>query len=161
MAALPNYIYWAPNSREMANIVFGRQPAQIFADVPTIHPFALEAGEVDFAPWIHALYAADVTKGCGTNPLRYCPRDGVTRAQMAVFLLKAKHGATYTPPPATGMFGDVPTSGGNPLVLFAPWIEQLARGVTGGCGGGNYCPTQLVTREQMAAFLVPAFKTPR
>jgi hypothetical protein len=157
MAALPNYIYWAPNSREMANIVFGRQPAQIFADVPTIHPFALEAGEVDFAPWIHALYAADVTKGCGTNPLRYCPRDGVTRAQMAGFLLKGKHGANYTPPPATGMFGDVPTSGSDPLVPVAPWIEALANeGITAGCGGGNYCPHQQVTRAQMAVFLLRA-----
>ena len=40
-------------------------------------------------------------------------------------------------------------------------------GITGGCGNGNYCPQGLVTREQMAAFLVravegePAYSTPR
>jgi hypothetical protein len=50
MAAVQNYVYWAPDSPQMANVVFGRQPTQIFADVPTIHPFALEDGEVDFAP---------------------------------------------------------------------------------------------------------------
>ena len=55
---------------------------------------------------------------------------------MAVFILKAKHGICYTPPPCTGVFPDVPCTSD-----FAPWIEQLAaEGITGGCGGGNYCP---------------------
>ncbi|MEX0879790.1 MAG: hypothetical protein WEB59_10790 [Thermoanaerobaculia bacterium] len=41
---------------------------------------------------------------------------------------------------------------------FADWIEQLAaKGVTGGCGGGNCCPQNNNTRGQMAAFLVNAF----
>ncbi len=44
---------------------------------------------------------------------------------------------------------------------FAAWIEQLAaEGVTGGCGGGNYCPLNNVTRGQMAAFLYNAFDLP-
>ena len=56
---------------------------------------------------------------------------------MAVFLLRAKHGAGYQPPAATGtMFTDVPVT--HP---FATWIEQLAReGITGGCGTMVYCP---------------------
>ena len=29
--------------------------------------------------------------------------------------------------------------------------------ITTGCGAGNYCPSQVVTREQMAAFLARAF----
>jgi S-layer homology domain len=38
---------------------------------------------------------------------------------------------------------------------FAPWIEALAaEGVTTGCGGGNFCPDSLVTRRQMAIFLL-------
>jgi S-layer family protein len=50
-------------------------------------------------------------------------------------------------------FGDVPAS--NP---FCKWIEELARrGVVSGCGGGNYCPTQPVTREQMGAFITVSF----
>ena len=69
-------------------------------------------------------------------PALFCPNAAVTRAQMAVFLLKARHGSDYVPPAAAGVFADVPPS--NP---FAPWIEQLAaEGVTAGCGGGNYCP---------------------
>jgi hypothetical protein len=51
------------------------------------------------------------------------------------------------------VFKDVPAS--NP---FCRWIEELARrGITSGCGGGNYCPEQPVTREQMAAFVSTTF----
>ena len=41
--------------------------------------------------------------------------------------------------------------------IFAPWIEQMAaEGITGGCGGGNYCPQSPVRRDQMAVFLLKA-----
>lgn len=47
-------------------------------------------------------------------------------------------------------FLDVPTS--DP---FYTAIGQLAaRGITSGCGSGNYCPNNPVTREQMSAFIV-------
>ncbi|MFZ5819186.1 MAG: S-layer homology domain-containing protein, partial [Chloroflexota bacterium] len=102
--------------------------------------------------FIEPLYYNGITGGCSTNPLMYCPDATVTRAEMAVFLLVAKHGTGYTPPPATGLFNDVPASNG-----FASWIEQLYNeGITGGCGGGNYCPNSPVTREQMAVFLLMA-----
>ncbi len=46
-------------------------------------------------------------------------------------------------------FADVPDSN-----LFHADISALAAsGVTSGCGGGNYCPSAFVTREQMAAFM--------
>jgi hypothetical protein len=153
MAITPNYVYWAPDSPQMALIAFGREPAQIFADVPTFHPFALDAGEVDWAPWIHALYAAGITGGCGTAPLRYCPDAGVTRAQMAVFLMRGLKGPGYSPPPATGTrFDDVLAA--NP---FASWIEAFAAaGITGGCGARSFCPDSPVSREQMAVFLMRA-----
>jgi len=108
-----------------------------------------------FAPWIEALAAAGITGGCGGG--NYCPTNPVTRQQMAVFLLKSKHGSAYVPPPCTGDFADVACPG-NP---FADWIEQLAaEGITGGCGGSNYCPTQPVRRDQMAAFLYNTFQLP-
>ena len=112
-----------------------------FLDVPTSNFAYLQ---------IAAVFEAGVTAGCGT--LIYCPDASTTRAQMAAFLLKASEGAAYTPPPCSGtMFDDVPCTGG----LFDPWIEDLAsRGITGGCGGGNYCPTAPVTRAQMAPFLL-------
>jgi len=41
---------------------------------------------------------------------------------------------------------------------FCRWVEELARrGVVTGCGGGNYCPTDSVLREQMAVFLSVTF----
>ena len=104
-----------------------------------------------FADWIEQLAAEGITGGCGNG--NYCPDNPVTRAQMAVFLLKAEHGSTYTPPACMGTFGDVPCPS-----QFADWIEQLAaEGITGGCGGGNYCPDNPNTRGQMAVFLVKTF----
>jgi hypothetical protein len=118
----------------------------IFADVPVNDPFAR---------WIEQLYNDGVTAGCGSNPRRYCPGNAVTRAQMAVFLLASKYGSGYVPPPATGLFADVPVN--DP---FAPWIEELYNeGVTGGCGASprRYCPGDPNTRGQMAVFLTATF----
>jgi len=39
---------------------------------------------------IHYIYAKQITLGCGTNPLRYCPGDPVVREQMAAFLVRAR-----------------------------------------------------------------------
>jgi hypothetical protein len=117
-------------------------PSPVFVDVP-IGYWAISH--------IESLYANGITGGCGGG--NYCPTNPVTRGQMAVFLLKGMYGSAYTPPAATGtVFNDVPLSN-----LFAAWIEQLyAEGITGGCGGGNYCPNTPVTREQMAVFLLVA-----
>jgi len=72
---------------------------------------------------------------------------------MAGFLLKAKYGSGYVPPACTGVFPDVPCPS-----PFADWIEQLAaENITGGCGGGNYCPQTATTRGQMAVFIVKTF----
>ena len=57
-----------------------------------------------------------------------------------------------SPAPATATFGDVPI--GHPAFRF---VEALAAsGITGGCGGGNYCPDAPLTRAQMAVFLSSA-----
>ena len=104
-------------------------------------------------PWIEELASLQITGGCGGN--NFCPGNPVTRRQMAAFLLKAKYGSAYVPPPATGIFGDVPS--GDP---FAPWVERLySEGVTGGCQAAPlfYCPFNANTRGQMAVFLVKAF----
>lgn len=109
------------------------------------------------APFIEQFFNDGITTGCATNPARFCPTNPVTRSQMAVFLLRAKYGSGYTPPPATGtVFGDVPANS-----FGAAFIEQLAaEGITSGCGGGNYCPGSSVTRAQMAVFIVRTFNLP-
>jgi S-layer homology domain len=116
---------------------------QVFDDVPCASPFA---------PWINELSARGITAGCG--PTSYCPTDATNRQQMAVFLLKTKEGSGFTPPPCTTqVFDDVPCAS-----PFAPWVNELvARAVTAGCGGNNYCPTNPVARQQMAVFLVKTF----
>jgi hypothetical protein len=107
-----------------------------------------------FADWIEALAAEGITGGCGGG--NYCPQNPVRRDQMAVFLLKAEHGSTYTPPNCAGTFGDVPCPS-----TFADWIEQLAaEQITGGCGNGNYCPSANNTRGQMAVFISKTFNLP-
>ncbi|MGE5413153.1 MAG: choice-of-anchor tandem repeat GloVer-containing protein, partial [Syntrophomonadaceae bacterium] len=109
------------------------------------------------ADWIEQLAREGITSGCGGG--NYCPGGSVTRAQMAVLLLKAEHGSGYVPPTCTGVFLDVACV---PVPAFAAdWIEQLAgEGITAGCGGGNYCPGNPVGRGQMAAFLVRTFGLP-
>ena len=103
-----------------------------------------------FHDYVEAIVRAGITAGCGGG--NYCRNAPVTRAQMAVFLLKAKHGQFYLPPDCQGVFGDVTCPS-----QFADWIEQLvAEGITVGCGGGNYCPANPVTRAQMAVFLLKA-----
>ncbi|PKN90958.1 MAG: hypothetical protein CVU44_21875 [Chloroflexi bacterium HGW-Chloroflexi-6] len=117
-------------------------------------PFADVAETYWAFSFVERLFAAGITGGCGNAPLTYCPEKPVTRAQMAVFLLKGIHGKSYTPPlvgDGTG-FADVPASH-----WAAAWIKQLAaEGITGGCGAGNYCPENPVTRAQMAVFLLKA-----
>ena len=114
-----------------------------YFDVPCPSPFA---------DWIEQVTAEGISVGCGSG--NYCPDDPVLRQQMAVFLLKAKHGSAYAPPPASGVFLDVPPQ--NP---FAPWIEQLAaEGVTAGCGGSEFCPEGANTRGQMAVFIAKTFQ---
>ena len=74
---------------------------------------------------------------------------------MAIFLLRSKHGSSYTPPDAIGIFADVPVT-----YWAANWIEQLyIEGITGGCASGplRYCPEASVTRAQMAVFIVRTF----
>lgn len=102
-----------------------------------------------FYEFVETVARNQIASGCAGG--NYCPDSGVTRAQMAVFLLKSEHGSSYVPPPATGqVFTDVAAGS-----FAAAWIEQLhAEGITVGCGGGNYCPDPIVTRAQMAVFLL-------
>ena len=115
----------------------------IFDDVPP-GAFALD--------WIEQFFALGITSGCGVR--LYCPESNITRAQMAVFLLRSKYGSGYTPPAASGtLFNDVGAGS-----FAADWIEQLAaEGITLGCDTDLYCPEAPVTRTQMAVFIGRTF----
>ena len=112
-----------------------------FLDVPGGH---------QFYSFVTTLVSNGITAGVGGG--LYGVGQDTLRQQMAVFLLKAKNGLCYTPPPCTTQqFDDVPCT-----LNFAPWINELvAQGITGGCGNGeNYCPTNPVLRQQMAVLLL-------
>lgn len=108
-----------------------------------------------FNEWVNRLVRNEITVGVGGG--NYGVAQDTLRQQMAVFLLKAKYGICFVPPPCTvQVFPDVPCSSG-----FAPWINELvAQGITGGCGGGLYCPLNAVNRQQMAAFLLKTLEGP-
>jgi hypothetical protein len=110
-----------------------------FLDVPSSQ---------QFYAYVTTLVSNGITAGVGGG--LYGVNDDTLRQQMAVFILKGKHGLCYTPPPCTGVFADVPCPS-----TFANWIEAMAaEGITGGCGGGNFCPQNPVRRDQMSVFLL-------
>ena len=124
--------------------VLGEEPAEAgssrFSDV--------DAGQW-WAPYVEALADLGVTRGCATGPLRFCPDESVTRAQMASFLVRA-FGLE-----AAGSAGFVDTAGNT----HEENIDALAAGgVTAGCAIAplRYCPDKAVTRAQMATFLARA-----
>ena len=99
---------------------------------------------------IEAIADVGITKGC--NPPvndRYCPRDVVTREQMATFLVRA-----LDLPAASSSFVDTAGS-----VHEADIGALAAAGITKGCNppvNALFCPRDGVTREQMASFLTRA-----
>ncbi len=103
-----------------------------------------------FYNFVTTLVSNAITVGVGNG--LYGVDEPTKRQQMAVFLLKGRHGICYVPPTCTGIFPDVPCPS-----TFADWIEALSHeGITGGCGNGNYCPQDPVRRDQMAVFLLKA-----
>jgi SpoIID/LytB domain protein len=102
---------------------------------------------------IDRLATAGITRGC--NPPandRFCPKDAVSRDQMAAFLSRSL-GLTNE---GTKRFRDVPRGS-----TFERDINRIAHaGITHGCNpptNDRYCPGTPVTRAEMASFLARAF----
>jgi hypothetical protein len=115
----------------------GAQDVQ-FDDVPARHTF------FDEISW---LAAQGITEGCNAERTSFCPGLAVTRGQMAAFLVRGLQ-IEGTPQPE---FDDV--ANGH---TFYREIGLLAEdGITEGCNteGTLFCPDDVVTRQQMAAFL--------
>lgn len=82
------------------------------------------------------------------------PERKVSRAELAVLLVRTVHGADFVPPPASGLLSDVPVDH-----VAAAEIEQLYReGITMGYGDGTFRPDELVTGQQLTVFLERAFE---
>ncbi len=124
-------------------VPFAMPPAAgTFTDVPAALPLAC---------WIEQLYRDGITTGCVPG-VQYCPNDPVTRAQMAVFICRAKGWAAYLPPGGPS-FLDVPAD-----YWAYGFIERLKlQCITTGCDATHYCPEGTLTRAEMAAFMWRAF----
>ncbi|MDJ0792283.1 MAG: M23 family metallopeptidase [Acidimicrobiia bacterium] len=90
-----------------------------------------------------------ITRGC--NPPsndRFCPRDSITRGQMAAFIRRMLE----LPASETDHFADDSES------IFAGDIDAITEaGIGFGCSESTYCPNDALLREEMAEFLVRAF----
>ena len=112
---------------------------EVFKDMPP--------GSAGFAHAI-ALANAGITNGCSSDPKMFCPSCKITRAQAVTFLVRAA-GLDTSSPPSTPTFTDVPTG----HLFFAPIEAAAAAGITTGCTATTFCPDDLVTRAQLAAFV--------
>jgi hypothetical protein len=122
-----------------------------FNDVPTSNFFFSD---------IQKLTDLGITTGCSQSPPLFCPTDTIPRWEMAIFMIRARlmlQGAAFITS-ATPYFADVPTDvEGNGMPF--PFIQQAyEEHVTNGCGTSPlvYCPDELVTRGQMASFIMRA-----
>jgi parallel beta-helix repeat protein len=100
---------------------------------------------------VDIIWAAEqgIARGCTAD--RFCPKDHVTREQMASFLARAFR----LPSTTRDYFSD-----DNGSMHEGAINRVAAAGIAGGCGGGRFCPRDLVTRDQMAALLARALGLP-
>ncbi|MEM4620910.1 MAG: S-layer homology domain-containing protein [Desulfurococcaceae archaeon] len=119
------------------------------ASGPTISPF------IDVSPnyWAYAeivwIKERGITTGYEDGTFR--PEAPVLREQMAAFIIRALLGENFNYS-MTPYFHDVPTHSWS-----FRYVQKLYEmGITKGCGGAFFCPYDVVTRAQMAAFLVRA-----
>lgn len=116
--------------------------------------------DVPVAYWadkfIHAVAGAKVTHGLNGN---FCPDEEMTGGTLARWLLLGRYDNTYALPSCQGILADVDCE----TTPNADWIEALYNeGITAGCGTSPlcYCPDAIVTRRQMAIFLLKAREAP-
>ena len=99
-----------------------------------------------FEAEIEALAASGVTNGCGDGA--FCPDGSVTRAEMAAFIIRALGES----PSSGNAFSDVPSN-----AWYAGYVNRLAElGITNGCTADRFCPSDPVSRAELAVFLVRA-----
>jgi uncharacterized repeat protein (TIGR01451 family) len=138
---------------EMAVLLLRSKHGPTWAPVPSTGTVFTDV-PIDFwaGDYIEELAAEGITNGCGATT--YCPNSPITRAEMAVFLIRALNGSAWVPPTSTGtVFTDVPIDH-----WAGEFIEALAAaGITAGCGDGKFCPDSPVNRAEMAVFLTRTF----
>lgn len=120
----------------------GANPTQKFADIPATHPFF---------PYINLLKTRGITSGCSST--QYCPDRPITRGEFAVLVTRALLGDNFpASDPAIQRYLDVA-----PSSAFSRYINKLSElAVATGCGDGNFCPGDTISRSEAARLLVRA-----
>ena len=117
-----------------------------FEDIPSTH-WAY--------PYIMELYDFFGTSGCSQDPLMYCPDLFVSREQMAAFIVRLFGGE----PPSNYCDSGLPFTDVTSEMWSCRYIKRLKElNITTGYPDGRFGPYDLVSREQMATFLVRALE---
>ena len=100
-----------------------------------------------FTPYIYSIFTEGITVGCGSE--MYCPSSYVTRGQMAAFIIRSLYGENFSYT-TTPYFNDVSSDS-----VFFKYVQKMKdTGIT--AVSGTYMVDDMVTREQMAAFIIRA-----
>ena len=99
--------------------------------------------------WVQKAYELGITKGCGNG--NFCPNASVTKAQMAVFMVRQALGGDDFSYNTTPYFKDVPSTH-----WAFKWVQKAYElGLAKPCdNNGNFCPNQNVTRADMAKQII-------
>jgi hypothetical protein len=155
---------------------FGAVASPFLGAIPSLNIAGVTTAQVQ--RYIEVMIRRGYTKGCGNTidpQFRYCPTDPVTRAQMSVFLIRAKMNNVFpttlsglpaaapygdnfgTFNPSTPYFSDVTAS--DPVFgPYFPYIQKMRElRITNGTGGVTFSPGNNLTRKEIATFVVRAF----
>ncbi len=101
---------------------------------------------------IELLASYAITSGCTSVPFDYCPDLQIPRNQMAVFIIRSIYGTNNFSYTTTPYFTDVPAN-----AQFFKYIQKMKDlGITNGETATLYGPNDIVTRGQMAVFIIRA-----
>jgi trypsin/S-layer family protein len=100
-------------------------------------------------PSAGAMKLLGITSGCTAT--MYCPFDLASRWAAAIFVVRSLFGENFSSSTAP-YFTDVPPS--DPGFRYVQKLRDL--GITTGCTASAFCPSDAITRGQLAVFLVRA-----
>ena len=140
-----------------------------------VNPF-VGVSNAQLMRYIEVMVRRGYTQGCTStiDPIyRYCPNDPVTRAQMSVFIIRAKMNnvfpTTLSGTPQTNPYGDnfsatktpyfTDVTPGDPV--YGPYFIYVQKmrdlGITSGTTPTTFSPGNNLTRKEIATFVVRAF----
>jgi len=147
------------SSARMGTITVGNGHFKVMeGGLTSVVPFTDVLPTDPYFDYVSLMSTYGITVGCESSPPMYCPSAPVTRAQMAVFVMRGLDLATgeSLSYPATAYFQDVPVSGVPDSVYFS-YVQAIAQlGITVGCetSPAMYCPDASITQAQMAVFMI-------